>query len=349
MMEGPAVTLLGLTAEALDMYQWALQHRKFTREQALDQFNLSGQEIEIALSALLSVRLVKPAGGQGDEFFAVSPEAAVIDATGPLASRIQHLHHESDQLTAGLQGLLPMYMKHRGAQQLRQAIDKLDHGSEVRHVLTAAARQCTTEMFGVQSETKHDPDVTEDSLPRDLEMLARGVKVRSLYLHTARAHRTTCSYLTQLVDAGAEVRTTDDIFERMLIFDRSVAFLPDRTDDGIPGAVVVREPAVVAFLGKWLDQVWETAIPFTTGAAGYQESSSGLRQSILDLLAAGFKDEMVARRLNISTRACRRHIAELLVELESDSRFQAGVNAVRSGKLSMDAPDFPARPPIPPV
>jgi DNA-binding CsgD family transcriptional regulator len=343
MMEGTAATLLGLTEDALKMYQWALQFRRFTRDQAFEHFTLSGQEIEIALSSLLSLRLVKQTPGDSETFFAVSPDAAIVDATGPLASRIQHLHQEADQLAAGLQGLLPLYLEQRGARAERPVLDKLGHGTEVRHVLTAASQQCTTEMFGVQSETKHDPDVIEDSLPRDLAMIARGVKVRSLYLHTARAHRSTCSYLNHLVEAGAEVRTTDHIVERLLIFDDTVAFLPDRLSDATPGAVVIREPAIIRFLRGWAEHLWSTAVPFVPGEAGYGESADRLRESIVQMLAAGIKDEVIARRLDISIRTCRRHIAEVLTELDASSRFQAGVNAVRSGRLNLGPQNPPRR------
>ncbi len=49
------------------------------------------------------------------------------------------------------------------------------------------------------------------------------------------------------------------------------------------------------------------------------------------MLAEGAKDEVIARRLGVSLRTCRRHIAEILETLQADSRFQAGVLAERAG------------------
>jgi len=52
---------------------------------------------------------------------------------------------------------------------------------------------------------------------------------------------------------------------------------------------------------------------------------------LLGQLAGGAKDEQIARALGLSVRTVRRRVAELLEELGADSRFQAGVEAVRRG------------------
>ena len=54
---------------------------------------------------------------------------------------------------------------------------------------------------------------------------------------------------------------------------------------------------------------------------------------LLRQLAAGAKDEQIARTLGVSLRTVRRRIADLMTELGADSRFQAGVEAARRGWL----------------
>ena len=51
------------------------------------------------------------------------------------------------------------------------------------------------------------------------------------------------------------------------------------------------------------------------------------------MLARGAKDEQIARSLDLSLRTVRRRVAELMASLGADSRFQAGVEAVRHGWL----------------
>jgi DNA-binding NarL/FixJ family response regulator len=51
------------------------------------------------------------------------------------------------------------------------------------------------------------------------------------------------------------------------------------------------------------------------------------------LLAAGLKDEAIARQLGISLRTVHRRTSELSLALGARARFQAGVLAERSGLL----------------
>ena len=57
------------------------------------------------------------------------------------------------------------------------------------------------------------------------------------------------------------------------------------------------------------------------------------RQFLLEQLMAGVTDEVIARKLGIGLRTVRRRIAALMTELGVDTRFQAGVEAVRRGWL----------------
>jgi DNA-binding NarL/FixJ family response regulator len=55
-----------------------------------------------------------------------------------------------------------------------------------------------------------------------------------------------------------------------------------------------------------------------------------LQQTIAAMMARGFTDEVLARKLGMSLRTCRRHIAALMQDLDAVSRFQAGVRASRA-------------------
>jgi hypothetical protein len=114
----------------------------------------------------------------------------------------------------------------------------------------------------------------------------------------------------------------------MLIYDQELVFLPERSgDQRRPGAAVVREPTLVAFLCSVFEFMWDSATPFVVESQKATATSDDLKQSIIRLMVLGYKDEMVARRLGMSVRTCTRHISEITEELEATSRFQAGYNA----------------------
>jgi len=62
------------------------------------------------------------------------------------------------------------------------------------------------------------------------------------------------------------------------------------------------------------------------------------RAAIIRLMAEGEKDEAISRRLSISVRTCRRHIADYMVQVGATSRFQAGVIAARAGHTDSPLP-----------
>jgi DNA-binding NarL/FixJ family response regulator len=62
-----------------------------------------------------------------------------------------------------------------------------------------------------------------------------------------------------------------------------------------------------------------------------EAGESATRRLLLEQLTRGAKDEQIARELGLSLRTVRRRVAEVLGELGADSRFQAGVEAVRRG------------------
>jgi hypothetical protein len=164
--------------------------------------------------------------------------------------------------------------------------------------------------------------------------------MRTIYQHTARSDLPTRAYVRDVTAAGAEVRTADEVIDRLFIYDREIVFLPERTacPDQPPGAAVVREPTLVSFLCQVFDYLWDSATPFEPDTGRAPTTGDDVKQSILRLMAKGYKDEMVARRLGMSVRTCRRHIAEITEELEATSRFQAGFNVARSGILD-DLPE----------
>ncbi len=77
--------------------------------------------------------------------------------------------------------------------------------------------------------------------------------------------------------------------------------------------------------------MWDRAAPVPDLDLG--EARPDLRRFLLQQLAAGAKDEQIARALGISLRTVRRRVADMLIELGVDNRFQAGVEAVRRGWL----------------
>ncbi|WP_260696923.1 hypothetical protein [Streptomyces sp. 130] len=168
-----------------------------------------------------------------------------------------------------------------------------------------------------------------------LDLLARGVRARLIYQHAIRGDLVTRALVRELTQHGAEIRTSAELIDPLVAFDRETLVLPHSPDfsgdDDTTGTVAVRDPAMVAFACAAFENLWNTACPLIPDTKDTTHTIDALKKSIVHLMAMGHKDEMVARRLGISVRTCRRHIAQIMDEQGAISRFQAGVVLTRAG------------------
>ncbi|WP_413103635.1 hypothetical protein [Streptomyces sp. Inha503] len=169
----------------------------------------------------------------------------------------------------------------------------------MRAALNRTAEQCREDMVTVQPGGTRPPEVLQDALLRDSQMLARGgVRMRNLYHHTARFNSPSQAYVATVSALGGEYRTAHQLAGRLIIFDRELAFMSDRNDR--LGAVVIREPSVVHLLYELFEQVRSQAQPFSHATTdGLEAVAKDLDRTILRLLATGLKDETIARRLGM--------------------------------------------------
>jgi len=161
------------------------------------------------------------------------------------------------------------------------------------------------------------------------EAMATGRRSRAIY--PARALTEAPDALRVRASLGEQVRILSEVPTRMFIFGDTHAVLPEPigfTDDP---RVHVRQRSIVGALTMWFESLWARAAPMRELETG-KVSPDG-RQFLLEQLMAGSTDEVIARKLGIGLRTVRRRVAALMTELGVDTRFQAGVEAVRRGWL----------------
>ncbi|MEU4099819.1 helix-turn-helix transcriptional regulator [Streptomyces tanashiensis] len=289
------------------------------------ELDLPLARVESAVSALLDMGLLRR--DQERAVLPVAPDEAVQRTLGPLEremrARRQHMERTREQLMA----FMPLYESHLlRLTHLRQAeyVELLTDLRAVREAITELGRTCEREVMTAQPGGGRRAEVLEEAVARDEELLRRGVRMRVLYQHTARFSSGTCAYVERVGRLGAQVRTLDDEFMRMLVFDRATAVIP--VPDDPHAAVLIREPHVVAFMVGAYERLWLEALPFETewDRQTIMDISDELKQTIVRLLTEGLTDAAIARRLGLSVRSCRRHVADVMAALGAESRFQAG-------------------------
>ncbi|CAL9508764.1 helix-turn-helix transcriptional regulator [Streptomyces sp. enrichment culture] len=216
------------------------------------------------------------------------------------------------------------------------ALRVLDGPARIQAALDEATDACVSEVLTVQpGGIRREHELTE-GLHRALALRSRGVRMRDLYNHVARHGQGLLHYLELMGDA-VEARTLDEVIDRLILFDRTVAFIPANADRTV--ALELRHPGLVEYLATVFERLWRAAIPLTTAIPEPAiDGISHREQSIAALLAEGHQDAVIAERLGISVRTCRAHIARLSETLGAASRTQLGVRIAQVG-LDGPAPD----------
>ena len=173
-------------------------------------------------------------------------------------------------------------------------------------------------------------------LPSESEMavavgnaVREGRRVRAIY--PARAMSEAPHMLRMRAEIGEEVRVVPSVVTRLVVVGPRRAIVPEPLGTGSDHVVVVRQTSLVGMLQAYFDELWETAS--RVEARGDRLAEHDHRRLLLAELADGVKDEQIARNLDVSLRTVRRRVASLMSELGVDTRFQAGVEAVRRGWL----------------
>lgn len=317
------------------LYRWVAANERMDPERASRDLGLSREEVVASVVSLTELGLLKADLDDPARLRPVDPDlvAAVVTISMESAIRTQQaeLHRIRDQFA-------DLRCHYRDSLN-RESVDLevIPGVEEVRAALNRAAEECAEEMLTSQPGGNRVPEVLQEALARDTAMLSRGVRMRTLYHHTARFNGPSQAYVATVSALGAEYRTAHELFGRLIVFDRKTAFVPER--GGTWGAVVIREPSVVHYLCEVFEQAWTQAAPFSDAAAdGLELVAKDIHRTIVRLLAAGLKDESIARRIGMSLRTARKHIADIMETLGAESRFQAGVLAAQQGLLD-EAPE----------
>lgn len=139
------------------------------------------------------------------------------------------------------------------------AITVLEGVNRINAALDLATAECRTEVLTVQPGGGRSEDRLSEALERGMSVVDRGVSIRTLYQHTVRHSPGTLAYAERMADTHVEIRTLEELIERLIIFDRTVAFIPAQDDRQV--ALELRHPGLVEYLVKVFEQLWTRAAP----------------------------------------------------------------------------------------
>ncbi|MBC9729807.1 helix-turn-helix transcriptional regulator [Streptomyces sp. TRM68367] len=296
---------------------------------ALRVGRIARAEVEQA-PCLVEFALLYPDPDDPDWLRPIPPAVALAQRLNPIEREIAERRRWSIELSDVFEPFMSLTTQTAPGPD---SIAVLEGSDRINAALDVATAQCQSEMLTVQPTNRFSERTFIQGLERDRPLIERGVRIRTLYQHTARYNPEKLSYVEQFADGKVEYRTIDELVERLIICDESVAFIPTRDDQQV--ALELRHPGLIRYLVKVFEFMWNRAVPLSVGAP-YETAPDGITEiqhSIAKLLVEGHVDEAIARRLGMNVRTCRAHIAKLASALGSGSRAQLGYLIAQSGIL----------------
>lgn len=288
-----------------------------------------------ATPCLVEFGLLQPTIDDLDRLEPTSPVVALHQLLRGVADRIADERRREAQLTSVFEPL--MRIGDANTPSDMPTIRVLRGVDQINSAITQAMADASSELLTIQPHTSHTgqhPQYQAAALGRDQALLDRGGRIRTLYQHTLR-HAPSVLARYERLDGDAEARTLDEITDRLIVADRAVAFIPDRTNQDPNAALEVRNPALLAYLVTVFERFWRLAIPMYPQAV-QRSSLNGItprQRAIAALLIEGHTDAVIATRLGMNVRTARVHIAKLATTLGSESRSQLGYLIGQSGIL----------------
>lgn len=330
-MRAGSLTHLGMTAEDEDLYRCLLRLSEATPADLSDQLGRPLPDVEEWLARLESVELTALADNG-----CIRPAPPAIAVQRLIDLRLRELREELQRVAAEQRVVESLLAERHAvrpvAEQMseRLTIERVEGTPNVRAVideLTFFTRQegLTTQPHGALSAAS-----IEASRPLDARILRRGIQMRTIMRTEAVEDGPTLAYLQEISAMGAEIRISDKPLERMLVFDRAAALTPIDPQNPRLGALVIRQPGLVANLVSLFERMWSDSVDLREAVAARQGTGAALtdiERKVLTTMYQAEKDESGAREVGVSVRTYRKYVADLMQRLGATNRFQAALLA----------------------
>ncbi|MFI0238297.1 helix-turn-helix transcriptional regulator [Streptomyces sp. NPDC016845] len=287
-----------------------------------------------AAPCLLEFALLHPDPDDANWLRPVPPSVVLSERLQPIEREIQEKRSLSTELTAAFQPFMSISAQ---MPPITHAITVLEGVSRINAALDKGIAESRREVLTVQPGGGRSEHLLSEALERSKPLIERGISMRTLYQHTVRYSQNTFAYMDKMAGARVEIRTLEELVERLIIVDHDVAFIPAQAGNSM--ALELRHPGLVQYLINVFEHLWRQGTPLEEEIQ-YEatlEGITGVQRSIAKLLVEGHVDEAIARRLGMNVRTCRAHIAKIAAALGSGSRAQLGYLIAQSGMLEQDS------------
>jgi hypothetical protein len=305
-------------------YELLLRRRSLTRPVLRRALQAPAEAVDAALESLAAGGLVTLIG---DDVSLVPPHDALNNL---VVARLARLREERSQIEEARRQVLRYLTDHRAPIRMFDETISIEvvRGREALGLISHLASMAKGELLFLRPDQWQNDD---DRLAEDLvlDLLQAGHSTRVIY--PPDVVELAPDMVRRRTALGVKVRILPDVPTRLAVFGSSAAMMPARFGGSPERVLLIRQEGLVESLRHLFELLWSKAVEVP--ALEPTRSAERDRVLLLRQLAAGARDDQLARTFGVSLRTIRRRVAELLTDLGAESRFQAGLEASRRGWL----------------
>jgi sugar-specific transcriptional regulator TrmB/DNA-binding CsgD family transcriptional regulator len=306
-----------------DVYRALLGRPGATAEDLESIVDSPADAVEAALSRLTRLGLVRPPGPAGG-YRPNDPEPA-------LAALVHRREAELNGVRAAAVELAADFRIGRLRANPEQLVEVVTGRGDIYRRTMELYESAMSEIMAFERPPYAVPP-DFDEVASELPLLKRGVVLRVVYSAEALAIPKKFDIVRVLAGHGELARTLPTLPLKLMIVDRRAARVSLTSDAYATESVAfIQSSGLLDAMIALFEAYWARAHPIGAGEVAAELSEEETK--VLELLAAGFKDEAIARNLRTSMRTVGRRIERILARLDADTRFQAGAQAARRAWL----------------
>lgn len=307
------------------LYEALVPRTRATVSELAEITGMTRDQAARILRRLMDRGLVTQLPGRPARYAAVTPELAA-------STLIEARERELDRLRNHAKALTDAHRGHSGSEHPAELIEVIEGTDNVRSAFVRVQRTARRE---VRAFDKPPYTTVPSANLEEYQLLATGrVSYRTVYDQAALTIPGRMVEIWAGIRQGERARVAATLPMKMGIADDRLALIPISTADvSVEAAYLVHPSSLLDALSELFEALWNHAIPLNQAPRAGEDGSSITERDaeLIGLLAAGATDETIARTLGWSVRTVHRHVHRIMVSVGAETRFQAGMEAVRRG------------------
>lgn len=329
--------------EAL-VYEALARRRQAALTDLLGEVTLSRAQLRSALGRLVDRGLASRLPGRPASYAATSPDQVATFLIAEQERDLLRLRRHADELAKDIR------QREGPGRHPAELVEVVEGAANLRTTLIRLQREARVQIRGMDRPPYLD-NPTSGNPEETHQLTDRGLTYRVIYDRSALAIPGRMAEIWRGIQSGERARVASNVPMKMLLCDDRFALIPVMAAGQLTDAAYLVHPSsLLEAVSGLFEALWERAVAINrsvgaarTGRVGSAQPMDGPAAEehpdrltdrdieLLGLLAGGATDERIARTLGWSVRTVHRHVHRIMAMVGAETRFQAGMEAVRRG------------------